>query len=1080
MTSTADHAPAQTGRPRVGMLATVRTRRALVTAVDPFDGGPDGTLHLVTVEYTEPDGPPDDTLIWEREPGATVLEPSALPRVGDAPPMAPREFEALVRATRWSALSPYIDPDAEGPLARLPVSAPLHGAVQVEDYQLVPLQMALRMPRISLLLADDVGLGKTIEAGLILTELLLRRRVRRVLILCPASLRRQWRSEMAVRFSLPFDIVDRAETEALHRRAGLDANPWRSFPRIITSYHYLRQPDVLESLRAASRAPAESPMPPWDLLIVDEAHNLAPAAIGEDSDLCQMLGAISPLFEHRLFLTATPHNGYTRSFSGLLELLDPVRFTRTSEFSPNERARVQDVVVRRLKRDLNAAITPPPFCSREVLELPVTLSPEERALSNAAQDLRLRIRSLVAARRRGEQLAGSFAVEVLSKRLLSCPFAFATSWWRYTAGLESPDDEIALSEVDAARRAAGDETDDDREAEGRTAHAVATVGAWLRPMAAAIETERAAVEAAVDRLRLGRGVNLNTAIPKRDGRWDALLEWLDGHLRPRGRWRDDERLVLFTEYKTTLDYLARRLTTECGADRILQLYGGMDDIVREAVKAGFNDPAHPVRVLVATDAASEGLNLQETARYLIHWDIPWNPSRLEQRNGRLDRHGQARDVTIWHFTSHDDADMSFMAYVARKVDRVREDLGSTGEVFDAAVQRRLITGDEVERVQKGLDADIDRTRGRADYTATVAAVPDSRLEALRAEIDLDATTLRDTLEVALASGGAGLPRFDGVDARGRCNLRQPIPIRWQDLIDDTLRLPARGGALGPLPSLVFDPSAFMDGHGGRPVFRQPPDTRLLHLGHPVFHRTLGVFARARFPGGEGTASRWTVRRDQLPDVFDALILLTVEELAVNELRETFHHWVRTIRLPIREGRLEEPLRHVPARQLGTGQPALREDADQALDLWDGVVGEIRDVVRAREADLREALTSLLAEQQGRALDEERRRYQTRLQEISRAMNESTLSRLEREIEELGGKMALFGEEQQRLDRIRLEKEEELTRRRTHYVELRDQLGRERERIIRLVIPRRHSLRGEDAVRVFPVAVEIRLPAGSEA
>src|SRR6185437_1053164 len=133
----------------------------------------------------------------------------------------------------------------------------------------------------------------------------LRRRIQRVLILTPASLRLQWRDEMWDKFALPFDVVDRAGTHSLRRRLGMDANPWRSFSRIIASYHYLRQEDVLEQFLAASRTPDGSPHLPWDLLIVDECHNLMPSPFGEDSELCNMLRIIAPQFEHRLFLSAT-------------------------------------------------------------------------------------------------------------------------------------------------------------------------------------------------------------------------------------------------------------------------------------------------------------------------------------------------------------------------------------------------------------------------------------------------------------------------------------------------------------------------------------------------------------------------------------------------------------------------------------------------------------------------------------------------------------------------------------------------------------------------------------------------------
>ena len=360
--------PTKNDVPRAGMVATVRNRQGVVAAVEPFDGE-SGRLHLVHVEYKDAHAPSEERLLWELEPNRVLLEPNALPDPAQADAMPPEDFDALLRAARWTALRPYLDPDGgslqpgsargspspeKGPLTREPIASPFHGSVRVEDYQLVPLLKALRMPRVSLLIADDVGLGKTIEAGLILTELLLRRRIQRVLVLTPASLRQQWRDELWDKFSLRFEVVDRQGAERLRRRLGMDANPWRSFSRIVASYHYLRQPDVREQFLAACRTPEGSPHLPWDLLIVDECHNLMPSPFGEDSELCQTLRLVAPRFEHRLFLSATPHNGHTRSFTGLLEMLDPVRFTRTSEMSPAMRGRVDDVVVRRLKREINA------------------------------------------------------------------------------------------------------------------------------------------------------------------------------------------------------------------------------------------------------------------------------------------------------------------------------------------------------------------------------------------------------------------------------------------------------------------------------------------------------------------------------------------------------------------------------------------------------------------------------------------------------------------------------------------------------------------------------------------------------
>ena len=254
MTTPAPEAPI----PRAGMLATVRNRRGVVAAVEPFDGEA-GRLHLVHLEYKDDHAPSEERLLWELEPSRHLLEPNALPDPARGGAMPAGDFDALLRAARWTALSPYLDPRDPGvpggagsgdrghrgdsggedgpgsgsggeagpddPPYREPVASPFHGGVRIESYQLVPLLKALRMPRVSLLIADDVGLGKTVEAGLILTELLLRRRIRRILVLTPASLRRQWCEELWDKFSLRFEMVDRLETERLRRRLGMDANP---------------------------------------------------------------------------------------------------------------------------------------------------------------------------------------------------------------------------------------------------------------------------------------------------------------------------------------------------------------------------------------------------------------------------------------------------------------------------------------------------------------------------------------------------------------------------------------------------------------------------------------------------------------------------------------------------------------------------------------------------------------------------------------------------------------------------------------------------------------------------------------
>ncbi|QXE87381.1 DISARM system SNF2-like helicase DrmD [Geomonas nitrogeniifigens] len=1070
------------------MLATVRNRRGVISSVEPYeDAVSSKLLHLVTVEYTEYDGEPEETLLWERECQPVVLEPNALPRVGDEAPMQHPDMVALQRASRWSAITPFLSAHSPHERSESTPTAPVYGAVSADDFQLVPLARAMRMPRVSLLLADDVGLGKTVEAGLILAELIRKRRIRRVLIITPASLRHQWQSEMEEKFSLGFDVVDRPATHKLQREFGLDVNPWRALPRIITSYHYLRQPDVLEQFEATCRAVHQghvSAQLPWDLLIVDEAHNLMPSNFGEDSDLAQMLRRLTPWFEHRLFLTATPHNGYTRCFSGLLEQLDPVRFTRTPTFTDKERKMIGDVLVRRLKSEINKqdedAGRFPRFASRHLEPQPLYLLKGEKNLATAVRAfcdaLKRHIRATQEAR-----MVLNFAIEILRKRLMSSPVAFADSWLRFKLGLEQQD-EIRPSEVAAAQRATEEDIDDDQERESRGQHAAHIIGSWMHPYVDLLAAEIGAVDDALAYLKLDR-LPATSAKPTEDARYDRLKKLIDDRLRDGGKWGDSERLIVFTEYKTTLDYLVNRLRAEYGQDDkgLILLYGGMDDQERESVKKAFNDFASPARILIATDAASEGLNLQQTARLLLHYEIPWNPSRLEQRNGRLDRHGQARDVTVYHFASDDDADLRFVAKVIGKVNEIREDLGSVGELFDAAFQRRMMEQQDDHDVFSRLDSQIKTRRHAADEARIVieerGVEEQERFQQLLQDLDLSPDSLKDTLRVALGIG-SGRDILEGPDERGRMRLSSQLSGQWQAIVNDYLRLPDQRGAIGAIPWLVFDPQFFIQHINGRPVFRQSLDTVLVHLGHPMLRHALASFARLRFPGAQAdrvSPSRWTVTEGQVPSGADALLLFTVEEMAINELRETFHHWVRTLAIPVKNGALGDPL---PYNGPNHGDPGRYVEARvaKARDLWDEVDRDLSQFLKQYRASLTESVRKLQVAAGAEARDREKEAFERRINEVAALQRSQSVEKLKREIEERRSgalQLSLLEDANEIAERQMRDLEDELKRRTGHFGELLERLKSEKARILERVIPSRFTLRGE--MQVFPITVEIRFP-----
>ncbi len=1073
--------------PRVGLVATVRNRRGIISEVSPFSGDA-GELHLVHIEYKDDHAPADERLIWELEPCAHVVEPNELPRV-QADPMPAADFDALVRSARWSAISPYLDPDGDGPLERLPIPSPFHGAVEVEDYQLVPLLKALQMPRVSLLIADDVGLGKTVEAGLILSELLLRRRIDRVLILTPAALRLQWRDEMWDKFALPFDVIDRRQTHQLRRQLGIDANPWRACSRIIASYHYLRQPDVLEQFQAACSVTENDARLPWDLLIVDEAHNLMPSPFGQDSDLCNTLRLVAPHFEHRLFLTATPHNGHTRCFTGLLEILDPVRFSQVDQLGDAMKKRLDQIVIRRLKREINERTNPPRFCTRlPPQSVVLNMNAREIAVTNAFGLFRKRVRSLIQAGERGRRQAGTFAVAILGKRLLSCPMTFAESWRRCKLGL-AEQDAATDGDVAAAQRTIDDDPADDREAQSREAAASTVVGAWMKAFVDDLGDEIEMIDHALTGLGFDlsdAAVELPDQTPKADSRFDALTALIDERLRDGDAWKSDERLIIFTEYKTTLDYLLRRLRAKYDDNALITLFGGMDDVRREQVKDAFNDPTTDVRILIGTDAAAEGLNLQRTARYMLHYDCPWNPSRLEQRNGRLDRHGQPRDVTIFHFMSDQDDDLRFLDHVIRKVDQIREDLGSTGELFDEAAHRRLIDGEDRETVVADLDRLIfdaaDRASFEADGETSITqngeTPASANLRAIAAEIDLDPIAMRDTLETAMALN-ASRPQLNAVDAHCHEILRPDLP-GWKDVIDESARRRAASGVTGPLTRLAFSADPFIEDIGGRTVFSPRPDTQMMHLAHPMMRKALGALTRRRFPG-QDAVSRWTIRTGPISAGADALILLTLEEIAVNELRETYHHWIRTIMWPVVGEDLGDPLPHAAPATLHDAAPTSDPTLiDRGRDIIDTLEPDLRHHIRTMAATLTEELRQRLETEREAAIKETQERYQSRQGEVSALIEGQTIEATERRIKELlrekeQGRLAFAKEDLQKVETSIERMREELKRQVIQYEDVRKHLNAERDRILKHLIPRRFSMHGD--AQVFPVAIEIRFPGG---
>jgi SNF2 family DNA or RNA helicase len=359
-----------------GQIIRVRSRQYLVEDVIPADS-PVGDTR-VRLACLEDDAQGDILeVFWEREIDAQILEASSWEAVAKRGFDDPRYFSAYLHALRWNCVT-STDPKL--------FQAPYRAGIEVKAYQLEPLRKALRMPRVNLFIADDVGLGKTIEAGLILREMLMRQKIKRVVISCPPSVVRQWKDEMESRFGLTFIIYDRDFVASKRRERGYGINPWKTHTRFIISHSLLRDETYAAPLRDWLQDFSAGSM-----LILDEAHNAAPASASRyaiDSQLTRTVRDLAPRFEHKLFLSATPHNGHSNSFAALLEILDPQRFCRGV---PVRSKKLLDaVMVRRLKQDLRE-INNADFPKREIIPIIVNDLPEdapELKLSQLLQEYR--------------------------------------------------------------------------------------------------------------------------------------------------------------------------------------------------------------------------------------------------------------------------------------------------------------------------------------------------------------------------------------------------------------------------------------------------------------------------------------------------------------------------------------------------------------------------------------------------------------------------------------------------------------------------------------------------------------------
>jgi superfamily II DNA or RNA helicase len=941
--------------PRIGDLVAVRGQRWVVGDVragEPTDGRPPS--HLVSLQSVE-DGRYGQTLdvIWEVERGRQVLPSGALPEVTEHGFDPPERLAAFLDAVRWSAVT-----SAEVTT----LQAPFRSGVAVETYQLEPVARAVNAPRVNLLLADDVGLGKTIEAGLVAQELILRHRAKRVMIICPAGLTIKWRDEMAERFGLEFTIIDTERCNIVRRTYGLGANPFLVYPLTIVSLPWLRGQKAQRLLDEV--LPPEPTLPrPFDLLILDEAHHVAPAAPRQvytvDSQQTKLIRRIAPHFTHRLFLSATPHNGHETSFQALLEILDNQRFVRGVK---PDRAAVRDIVVRRLKRDIVDPDGTPRFPPRQTRAIPVEYPESEREIHGLLKEFTaLRRKRLV--NERGHR-ATDLVTLLLKKRLFSSPAAFArtidvyleTLRVRSAAPAPPPGDDVPEWLQDFLDDTA---TLDDEQLADAEDDAFVRVRS-MQPDAT--PEEIALLE------RMHRWAVTHEARP--DAKAKKLIDYLRATCVPDGKNWTNERVVVFTEYRDTQRWLAELLRQEgLAGDRLALLHGGLSTEEREQLRLAFQaDPKeHPVRILLATDAAGEGIDLQRYCYRLVNYDIPFNPNKLEQRIGRIDRYGQQTSPEIYHFIGTGwehavdsyEADLEFLARVAIKVAQVEEDLGSVNAVLAEQIQRRM----RGELVSSSM---IDEA---------VAATPTPDLPT-ETNVREQVRRLRDRLDETVASLGitpAAIKRV--VDVALELARQQPLRKHVDDkhAVDGLWDVPPLTGSWQRATVGLTDKLHRGDGPPRQlPITFDPEvakgreeDVVLAHLNHPLVSMSTRVLRAAVSNNSVGLHRVAAVVHDAPEMEEDILVAAYARFVVVGADGVRLHEevlqaggWL-TASGRFRRPKCRSTLTKLLDDALRAGRSASPTVQARLAQRWPGVADNLQLALDARTKERREKLARLL-------------------------------------------------------------------------------------------------------------------------
>lgn len=646
----------------VGMRVVIRGQEWLVTKVEQYSFGYEDqrqnlkfgdtarkrfALTCVGIDPLVRDY--QATFLTDIEPDIEPVDPANTRFILDTSPLARDShlyIESMLRAT--------VPTDDQIHVAE-------HAAMDKLPYQFDPAKQALSQPRQRILIADAVGLGKTLEAGILMSELIRRHKGARILVVTSKNMMAQFQREMWEHFTIPLTNLDSSRIQRIRTEIPANANPFNYFDKVIVSVDTLKRDIEYGSALDDSY---------WDIIVIDEAQNVADRANGKQkAQRARLANRLARRSDALIMLSATPHDGSARSFASLMNMLDPTTLPNPNEYSPDD---IRQLYIRRFKKDISSDVSGS-FPAPHIVEEDVHATSEEEAAFDYLTQMTMRAETSDSSRR------SMLFRTTLEKSLFSSPAA-------------------CIMTIRERIKRLRDRKTTDAQKQADIAHDI-------------MQLEE--LQELVQRIT-----------PEYFARYQRLLWLLQSPSYHWTRERND-RIVIFTERIETKKFLAEHLRNDLGLKEreIVTMDGSMSDLEQQATVADFNDPKKPIRILVASDVASEGLNLHHLAHRMIHFDTPWSLMVFQQRNGRIDRYGQHEtpDIRFMRIGSENPkikGDERILQVLIDKEKQARDNIGDPSmlmKVYDVN-DETMITAQAMEEGESGeqfaarLDGNVQETQ----------------------------------------------------------------------------------------------------------------------------------------------------------------------------------------------------------------------------------------------------------------------------------------------------------------------------------------------------------------------------------